>query len=182
MRIDPKYFNTFLFIVALVAACLIAYFIISNRSAEKSEFKQRMFAQDSLQTTWWNEVQTNDSLRVTDFEGAYIVLDLWSNWSDASLNSHTELAKIKQEYPDKLEVMAAAVGLQKQEVEEYIQKHNFPFHYVAGSKQFSEFNMPGLPVQFIYDPKLDLQQVFLGYSDDSQYDSLRVLIKNENQQ
>ncbi|NIT59290.1 MAG: hypothetical protein GWN00_24620, partial [Aliifodinibius sp.] len=56
MRIDPKYFNTFLLIVAVVAASLIAYFIVSNRVAEKSDFKQRMFAQDSLQTTWWNSV------------------------------------------------------------------------------------------------------------------------------
>ncbi len=182
MRIDPKYFNTFLFIVAVVAASLIAYFIVSNRTAEKSDFKQRMFAQDSLQTTWWNNVQSDDSVKVSDFEGAYIVLDLWSNWSDASLKSHTELAKIKQQYSDEVQVLAAAVGLQKKEVEQYIQKHQFPFHFVAGSKQFSDFNMPGLPVQFVYDQQLDLKHVFLGYSDDRQYDSLRVLIKNGNQQ
>ncbi|NIV12052.1 MAG: hypothetical protein GWN62_12495 [Aliifodinibius sp.] len=52
---------------------------------------------------------------------------------------------------------------------------------MAGSRQFSEFNMPGLPVQFVYDRQLDLRHVFLGYSDDSQYDSLRVLIGNGNQ-
>ena len=85
MRIDPKYFNTFLVIVALVAGSLIVYFIISNRTAEESDFKQRMFAQDSLQTIWWNEVQSDDSLRVADFEGQLVVLDLWSNWSDVSL-------------------------------------------------------------------------------------------------
>jgi hypothetical protein len=180
MRIDPKYFNTFLLIVAVVAASLIAYFIVSNRVAEKSDFKQRMFAQDSLQMTWWNNVQSGDSVKVADYEGTYIVLDLWSNWSDASLRSHTELAKIKGQYPDEVQVLAAAVGLQKKEVEQYIQEHQFPFHFVAGSRQFSEFNMPGLPVQFVYDRQLDLRHVFLGYSDDSQYDSLRVLIKNGN--
>ncbi|WP_440998735.1 TlpA family protein disulfide reductase [Fodinibius sp. SL11] len=182
MRIDPKYFNTFLLIVAVVAASLIAFFVMSNRSAERSDFKQRMFAQDSLQTIWWNKVQSDDSLRIADFKGAFIVLDLWSNWSDASLNSHTELAKVKQEYPNELQVMAAAVGLQKQEVEEYIEEHKFPFHFVAGSRQFSAFDMPGLPVQFVYDQKLELRHVFLGYSNDRQYDSLRVLITNGNQQ
>jgi hypothetical protein len=182
MRIDPKYFNTFLFIVAVVAASLIAFFIVSNRSAEKSAFKQRMFAQDSLQTTWWNKVQSADSVQVADFEGTYVVLDLWSNWSDASLKSHTELAQIKKQYPDQIQVLAAAVGLQKREVEAYIRKHRFPFYFVAGSRQFSEFNMPGLPVQFVYDQQLELKHVFLGYSDDRQYDSLRVLINNGNQQ
>jgi len=182
MRIDPKYFNTFLLIVAIVAASLIAYFIVSNRTAEKSDFKQRMFAQDSLQATWWTNVQSDDSVKVSDYKGMYIVLDLWSNWSNASLKSHTELAQIKQQHPDDVQVLAAAVGLQKQEVEQYIQKHQFPFHFVAGSRQFSEFNMPGLPVQFVYDQQLDLKHVFLGYSDDRQYDSLRVLINNGNQQ
>lgn len=181
MRIDPKYFNTFLLVVALVAAALIAFFILSNRSTERSEFQKRMFSQDSLKSIWWNKVQSDDSLRVADFEGQFVVLDLWSNWSDASLRSHTELAKIMQQHPRNLQVIAAAVGLKKQEVENYIQKHEFPFHFVAGSQQFSNFNMPGLPVQFIYNPKLDLKQVFLGYSDDSQYDSLRVLINDANQ-
>ena len=182
MRIDPKYFNTFLVIVALVAGSLIVYFIISNRTAEESDFKQRMFAQDSLQTIWWNEVQSDDSLRVADFEGQLVVLDLWSNWSDVSLKSHRQLAKIKQKYPEKIEVLAAAVGLQKQEVNSYIKEHQFPFSFVAGSRQFSSLNMPGLPVQFVYDQKLDLRHVFLGYSDDSQYDSLRVLIENERRE
>lgn len=141
-----------------------------------------MFAQDSLQTIWWNQVQHDDSLQVADFEGQFVVLDLWSNWSDASLKSHRELSKVKQQYPNDIQVIAAAVGLQKQEVLTYIEQHQFPFNYVAGSTQFSNFHMPGLPVQFVYDKKLDLRHVFLGYSDDSQYDSLRVLINNEQSQ
>ncbi|MEL7834817.1 TlpA disulfide reductase family protein [Fodinibius sp. Rm-B-1B1-1] len=182
MRIDPKYFNTFLLVVAIAAASLIVYFIVSNRTAEESDFKQRMFAQDSLQTIWWNKAQTDDSVRVADFEGQFVVLDLWSDWSDASLKSHRELTKVKEEYSDKVEVLAAAVGLQKQQVDSYIKKHQFPFKFVAGSQQFSAFNMPGLPVQFVYDQQLDLRHVFLGYSDDSQYDSLRVLIENEQRE
>lgn len=179
MRIDPKYFNTFLLVVALVAAALIAYFIVSNRSAERSDFTQRMFDQDSLQTVWWSKVQSGDSLQVTDFDGQVVVLDLWSDWSDASLNSHTELAKIQKQYPQQLQVIAASVGLTKEATVNYIEEHQFPFQFVAGSEHFSSFNIPGLPVQFVYDSDIQLKHVFLGYSDDSQYDSLRVLLNDD---
>lgn len=181
MRIDPKYFNTFLLVVALVAAALIAYFIVSNRSAERADFTQRMLSQDSLQTVWWPEVQSDDSLQIKNFEGRVVVLDLWSNWSDASLNSHKQLANIQEQHPEKLQVVAAAVGLTEDETATYIEEHQFPFQFVAGSRHFSSFNIPGLPVQFVYDSDIELKHIFLGYSDDSQYDSLRVLLNDENQ-
>lgn len=181
MRIDPKYFNTFLLIVALIAAGLIAFYTLSNRSAERSDFKQRMLAQDSLRTVWWPQVQKDDSLRIADFRGQFVVLDLWANWSDASLDSHSTLARLQKEYPDKLQVIAAAVGLQKKEVVSYMNEHRFPFHFVAGSRHFSSFNVPGLPAQFIYAPSGELKQIFLGYSGPSRYDSLRTFISHGTQ-
>lgn len=179
MRIDPKYFSTFLLIIALVGAGLIALFTLKNRSNEKEAFKKRMFAQDSLQSMYWPKVQGDDSLRISDFRGDFLVVDFWANWSGASEKSHQQLAVLKKEFPDTLEVIAASVGLSKKEVVSYIKKHNFPFLFVAGSKYFSTFNIPGLPAQLIYNPKGELEHVFLGYKNASRYDSLRALISNE---
>lgn len=181
MRIDPKYFNVFLVVIAIFAAGLIAFFTLSNRSAERSSFKEQMFAQDSLKTVWWPHLKVDDSLRVADFKGQFVVLDLWSDWSDASLNSHTELAKIKSAYPDTLRVIAASVGMKKKNVISYIEKHQFPFYFVAGTKHFSAFNVPGLPAQMVYNPRGELQQIFLGYSGKNQYDSLRKLLTHGKQ-
>jgi thiol-disulfide isomerase/thioredoxin len=178
MRLDPKYFNVFLLIVAVVAAILMAFFILNNRSTEKTAFKEQMFANDSLQTVYWRNVEGNDSLRVRDFKGNFVILNFWANWSDASLESQQKLAQLKSKHADTLEVIAAAVGLTQQEATEYIADHNFPFHFVAGSRQFSDFSVPGLPAQLIYNPNGTLQRIFLGYQNESQYDSLRVLIDN----
>ncbi|MDZ7680565.1 MAG: TlpA disulfide reductase family protein [Fodinibius sp.] len=181
MRIDPKYFNVFLVIVAVIAAVLIAVFTMSNRSAEKSAFKERMFQQDSLQTLPWPNVESADSLRISDFQGDVVVLDFWASWSDASLQSHRQLAELKNQYPDTLQVLAASVSLQKAEVSQYIKQHQFPFHFVAGSRYFSDLKIPGLPAQLIYRPDGELQHVFLGYPGPSQYDSLRAMITNGKQ-
>lgn len=176
MRIDPKYFNTFLVFVAIIAAILIALFTYSNRTAERSDFQQRMFTQDSLQIKWFSKVQEDDSLRVLDFEGQFVVLDFWSDWSDVSKQSHRQLARIKDRYPDRLQVIAASVNVLHPDVRSYIQEHQFPFQFVEGSQHFSDFNIPGLPAQMMYNRDGELEHVFLGYPDDSQYDSLKVLI------
>lgn len=181
MRIDPKYFNSFLFVVAFIAAGMIAFFTLSNRSVERSDFSKRMMTQDSLKTVWWPKVESKDSLRISDFEGQVVVLDFWSNWSDAASESHKKLADMQNQHPDSMEVIAAAVGLKKDEVINYIQKHQFSFQFVAGSRHFSDFNVPGLPAKMIYDTRGDIRYVFLGYPDDSQYDSLRALITNGKQ-
>ncbi len=179
MQIDPKYFNTFLIIVAVIAAGLIAFFTLKNRSLEKTDFKERMFAQDSLQSVFWTHIQKDDSLRITDLKGTYVVVDFWASWSEASLQSHKELTSLKENYPQMLEVIAASVRLRKQNVVSYIEEYNFPFHFVGGSQHFNAFNVPGLPAQLIYNPQGELQNVHLGYQNDSQYDSLRVLISDE---
>ncbi|NGP87027.1 TlpA family protein disulfide reductase [Fodinibius halophilus] len=178
MQIDPKYFNVFLVIVALVAAALITFFTLQNRSNEKAAFKKRMAANDSLQTVYWQQVQAPDSIRIDDFKGDFVVLNFWANWSDASIESQRKLAALKTEYADTMQVIAAAVGLQKQEAVNVIAEYDFPFHFVAGSRQFSDLSVPGLPAQLIYSPTGELQSVFLGYQNKTQYDSLRSLLNH----
>lgn len=179
MRIDPKYFNTFLIVVAIIAAGLIAFFTIDNRVDGRVSFSNRIMSQDSLKTVWWPKVDSDDSLRVSDFHGQIVVLDFWSDWSDVSAESHKKLAEIQNQTTDSLQIIAAAVGLQKEEVISYMEKYNFPFHFVAGSRHFSSFNVPGLPAQIIYGTNGDVKHVFLGYPDESQYDSLKALIAND---
>lgn len=176
MRIDPKYFNTFLVIIGVVAAILIAFFTINSRQSEKAAFKKRMMGQDSLKTVWWRSVQAADSVRIADFKGQFVVVDFWADWSDASLNSHRELAEINEQFSDRLQVLAASVGHPPKTIQSYIRKHQFPFLFVNGSQHFTGFDVPGIPAQLVYDPEGNLQSVFLGYSDDSQYDSLKVLM------
>lgn len=178
MKIDPKYFSTFLLIMAVIAAGLIAFFTLKNRSNEMEAFKKRMMEQDSLQMVYWHKVQEEDSLRLSDFRGKYVVVNFWSNWSGSTERTHRKLSALKHTYTDSLAVIAAAVGLRKGEAVSYIEKHNFPFHFVAGSKQFSDFNIPGLPAQLIYNPRGGLEDASLGYQNVSQYDSLRTLISN----
>lgn len=176
MRLDPKYFNTFLAIVAVIAALFIAYFTISSQQNKRSDFKERITQQDSLQTVFWPRVEVSDSLKITDFSDRFVLLHFWSNWSDASINNHRQLTRLKQEYGEQLAVIAAAVGLREEEALSYVKEHDFPFYHVAGSQQFSSFNIPGVPANLLYAPDGRLEYVSLGALDEIQFDSLRVVI------
>lgn len=176
MRLDPKYFNTFLAVVAVIAVLFITYFTISSQQNKRSDFKKRIVQQDSLQTVYWPLVETSERIRIADFSDRFVLLHFWSNWSDASIDAHQRLTKLKREYGEHLAVIAAAVGLQKKEVLSYAREHDFPFHYVAGSQQFSAFNVPGVPTSLLYAPEGALEFVLPGVLNKVQYDSLRAII------
>lgn len=176
MRLDPKYFNTFLAITAVAAASFIAYFTISSQQNKRSDFKARIAQQDSLQSVVWPMVQTPESISIADFSGRFVLLHFWSNWSDTSINAHRQLTKLKKEYGEQLTVIAAAVGLQKEEALTYAKKHEFPFYHVAGSRQFSAFHIPGVPTYLLYAPEGTLEFVFTGSLDEVQFDSLRAIL------
>lgn len=177
MRINPKYFNVFLAIVAVIAAVIIALYTYSNLTGDERIFKERMMAQDSLQTVYWQSIENGDSLRIDDYRGNFVVLDFWTEHSNASIASQKELVKVKTQYSDTLTVLAAAVGHQKQEVLDYIGEHQYPFVFVAGSKHFSAFNVPAIPAQLVFEPDGNIHSIFIGYRSSAQYDSLRAIIE-----
>lgn len=176
MRLDPKYFNTFLAVVAVIAALFIAYFTVSSQQNKRSDFRERIVQQDSLQTVVWPVVETSESISIADFNDRFVLLHFWSNWSDRSIGAHRQLAKLKREHGERLTVVAAAVGLQKEEALSYAREHEFPFHHVAGSQQFSAFQIPGVPTYLLYAPEGTLEFVLTGSMDEVQFDSLRTII------
>ncbi len=132
--------------------------------------------QDSLQAIAWKQVATPDSLRIADFDTSFVLLHFWSNWSDASAEEHQKLSDLKREMGNQLAVLSAIVGLQKEEAVTYIQKHNFPFYYVAGSRQFSSLHVPGLPAYLLFKPGGTLGFISLGALEKSQLDSLKMMM------
>ena len=178
MKLDQKYFNTFLAVVAVLAAATIAYFTISSQGEKQAAFKQRMMQQDSLKTVSFPRVEQSDSLSITDFSDQYILLQFWTNWSDGAVAEHRKLMEFQKEHSNKLTIVAAIVGLQKEEALSYIKQHDFPFQYVAGSPEFGAFGVPGLPAYLLYNLNQELIYISLGELNKAQTDSLRRVIES----
>jgi thiol-disulfide isomerase/thioredoxin len=177
MRLDPKYFNTFLAVVAVIAALVIIFFTINTQQNKRAAFKDRIMKQDSLQTVRWTQVTTSDSLRISDFDSSFVLLQFWSNWSDTSIEEQQTIAAMKQQLGEQLAVISAIVGLRKEEAITYVQEHDFPFNYVAGSRQFSSFQVPGLPAYVLFKPGGEIGFVSLGTLQQQKVDSLKKVIR-----
>jgi thiol-disulfide isomerase/thioredoxin len=178
MRLDNKYFVPFIVVAALVTAVLIAYFTVSSQMSLRTSFRHRILVQDTLRHEAFPVLDGSDSLKVTDFNGKYVVLDFWATWSNFSQDSHEQLAQLASANPEDVEVLAAVVEDKRQEVSNYIRLNDFPFRFVNGTAVFNKYRVPGLPTQLVYSPDGELVSIFFGYSDSTQYDSLRTLIRN----
>lgn len=176
MRIDPKYFNAFILIVALLAAALIAFFAYWTDSGGKRYFKEQVTSSDSLRHEYWPESLSGDSLRISDFSGRYVLVDFWSTWSIYGNERHEALAELVRSYPDRLRIMAAAVRDQDEDIREYRDRHGYPFAWVNGGEHFSEYKVPGIPTMLLYGPGGEVRSVFVGYRGSEQIDSLSRVI------
>lgn len=178
MKLDQKYFVPFLAVVAIVTALLITFFTISSQKGQREVFRNYILKQDSLSTEQMPLLKESDSLSVSDFKKKFVVLDFWATWSNFSEDAHYQLNNLVQQYPDTLEIIAAVVEDQQEKIDAYIGRHNFPFHFVNGTAVFNKYNIPGMPTEIVYSPDGRIIDIFFGYSDSTQYDSLRTLLSD----
>ncbi|MBN2733036.1 MAG: TlpA family protein disulfide reductase [Balneolaceae bacterium] len=181
MKLDEKYFVPFIAIVAVVAALIIVFFTVSNRQGREEAFKESIAEQDSLRYHRMPVLNsTTDSLSISSFSDQFVILDFWASWTESfSRQSHRQLANLKEQYPGKVEIIAAVVRDKPEKTQEYINRYDYPFHFVEGTAVFNGFNVPGVPTQLVYRPNGKLSSVFTGYADSTRMDSLQTLIRNE---
>lgn len=160
MRIDPKYFNRFMIIVALLSLLIIAYSTFRYFQVQVDEFEQNISGlhADSLR---FASYVNPDTLKLGELENGKMVIHFWATWSDKS----DEVNRLLHDYHeghDSLTVILAAVRDSQQEVESYISIHDYPFFYVDGTGLFQEIKAPGIPTQLFFDENGVLQGYHVG--------------------
>lgn len=180
MRIDPKYFNVFIFILALVAAAVIVFFSLSTDRSNQRRFKAFVTSSDSLSREYWPRAFSGDSVSIRDLGGRYVLVDFWATWSLYGEERHRHLQRLAEEYPERLTVLAAAVRDRREDIRSYRDQHGFPFTYVDGTRIFTEYRVPGIPSMILYDPEAKIRTVFVGFEGEAQIDSLKQVISHGN--
>lgn len=176
MRIDPKYFNVFILIMALIGAAIIAFFSFSNDRGGRLYFKDFITSSDSLSREYWPRAFSDDSLRIADMEEQYVLVDFWSTRSIYGDKRHLFLNELRQRYPERLRVLAAAVRDRMEDIRAYEEEHAFNFTYVNGNRNFSKYRVPGIPTMLLYEPGGHIHTVFVGFQEKGEIDSLARVI------
>ena len=180
MRIDPKYFNKFITVVALAAALLIVFFTIHNQNSREEAFRDAVYSSDSLRYTWLQHFDRPDSLQLKRYKGRFVVLNFWSTWSPPSQDALNDLLGLKQRYDSTLVVIAAAAKDTRDNVEKYRRNHAYPFEFVDGTALFNALHAPGVPSQVIFDPKGRIMAIETGYKGAGQLDTLSVRLQQHS--
>ena len=179
MRLDPKYFNRFIFYAALLGAALIVVFTLWQQDSREKAFNRQLDKySDSLPTRYLKLVGKKDSIQIQQFDDRWVVLDFWSTWAPQSKQSHKVLDRFKKRYEDELVVISAASQDPINKINEYRNKHKYPFYFVEGRVLYKDLHPPGVPTQIVFGPEGKVQDILLGYRDSTQYDRLIEGLKN----
>jgi thiol-disulfide isomerase/thioredoxin len=149
MKLDPKYFNLFIGICALLTVMVIVYGTINYTQKQATEFRDTIAAVQTDTLSFAGYADT-DSLNLRDLQGDPVVIQFWSTWSGRSFAVNDFLDSYQNEQPS-LRVIAAVVRDGEEQVLDYINEHNYRFHYVNGTPFFQELLVPGVPSQILID-------------------------------
>jgi len=177
MRIDPKYFNLFIIICAVIAVIVITLSTFHYSQKQVMEFKKNISAVE-LDTLIFRSYMETDSLAISQLVNNPVVVQFWSTWSGKSHHVNLFLSGYRQKHPD-LIVIAAAVRDGEMQIMEYINEQNFDFIFVEGTDFYQQIYIPGIPAQILIDKCGQLFDTHIGDETEILRNKLHQLIQHD---
>lgn len=148
MRLDPKYFNLFIVILAFLTILVIIYGTITYTQNQARDFRETVseIPMDTLSfKTYEYEVEL---VNLKEFQESPVIIQFWSTWSGKSLAVNSFLEEYKSNHPE-LIILAAVIRDDETLVTNHINRENRDFIYVEGTPFFQELLVPGVPSQIL---------------------------------
>jgi thiol-disulfide isomerase/thioredoxin len=160
MRIDPKYFNRFIAICALITVIVIIYSTIRYSQRQVTDFENNV-SEILPDTLSFRSFSVQDSLHLNEIENRPVIIHFWSTWSDKSIEVGEFLNNYSADH-ESLVVIAAAVRDGAELVEEYIAEHPRQFYFVEGTEIYQSLLAPGMPTQIFITREKEIFDIHVG--------------------
>lgn len=177
MRIDPKHFNKFIALCALLTVVVIIFSTIHYFQKRTSNFEERVH-NVNFTTEAFQSYSEPDSLKMTDVNAYPVIIHFWSTWSDKSMRVNQFLHEYTHNR-NNLFVIAASVRDGEEQIINYIESNTFPFHFVEGTEFYHSLLPPGMPSQILLNRDKSLHSVHIGDDSESLKKALNSLMNNE---
>ena len=109
-----------------------------------------------------NNVQTGEikQIKLSDSNGKVRIIDFWATWCGACIAKMPELKRLKNEFPNDLEIIAIS-DEKLEKILPFIQNNQLPFQFVidSGSVISDKFEVGGLPFTILLDKKGNIKTV-----------------------
>lgn len=160
MRIDPRFFNHFMLIVAVICIAIIAITSILYIGKQEERFLNRLEDQRLRDLTFLT--MEGDSLQV--IRDRTTILLFWSTWSDRSLEALDDLYNWHDNNPG-FEVVASYVKDSDDFAAAYDRVEQKQFIMVNGTPAYQNLRVPGIPTAIVFDSLGDIHAVEIGARD-----------------
>ncbi|TYR31197.1 AhpC/TSA family protein [Sphingobacterium phlebotomi] len=127
--------------------------IISERIKKKSQVMAGMKAIDFSM-----ENKDGRIIRLSEFEGKYVLLDFWASWSGPCREEHANLINAYQHYRDRgFTILSVSIDTDKNKWKEAIEKDGITWTQVSDLKGhkgdvYLKYGITSIPANFLIDP------------------------------
>lgn len=177
MRLDPKYFNLFMVICAILTLLVIVYGTVNYSNNQILEFENQI-EEVRFDTLSFESYSDGEILSIQSQIGRPVLIHFWSTWSGKSIGMNEQLHHYQMQNPS-LQVIAAVVKDGEEQVMNYIRENSFEFIYVNGTDFFQNLQVPGVPSQILIDENGTLFSVQVGNDMENLLSELDRMVKNE---
>ena len=109
-----------------------------------------------------SNIQTGElrKIKLSDSNGKVRIIDFWATWCGACIAKMPELKRLKNEFPNDLEIIAIS-DEKLEKILPFIQNNQLPFQFVidANSVISDKFEVGGLPFTILLDKKGNIKTV-----------------------
>jgi len=178
VKLDPKYFNLFIAVCAVVTIIAILYSTIRYYQNQEKTMLGNIENLD-LGDVYLTRVSFEaDSLQLSDFHGTPVLVDFWATWSGKSQQAHRALHELQNEFPE-LVIIAASVRDNEELVHRYVAEQDYNFIFVYGTGLYHEIQIPGVPSHILIDRQGLFFDFQVGEDTEGLEKKIKALVQNE---
>lgn len=153
-----------------------------SKSKDQSQLQDQteIDAKSIVENAVFTDLDGNE-VSVKDFKGNVILIDFWETWCGPCLQVFPAMQNLREEYPDKFQVLAVTVGLNDgpDDARQFIKEHNYDFNFLYDKNGiFDKLQGQGIPFKAYVDPDGKLIKIEMGsYGKEADYNRTKALIQ-----
>ncbi|MDD4295625.1 MAG: TlpA disulfide reductase family protein [Ruminiclostridium sp.] len=138
---------------------------LESKQTEKTSEKTYDFSEGSEAKDFEVELITSEKVKLTDYRGKVVLLNLWATWCGYCVKELPVLQQLHEEYGDDLVVFTVSCGEDKPKVKDFIDKNKYTFIVGLDKKLEMGYPVRTIPITFIINKEGIISDKLIGVVD-----------------